>query len=50
VAVEDMPEYDPTGEVPCGEVVIRGPNVSPGYYRDAEKTYVFSFIALCIAH
>lgn len=38
VAVDDMPEYDPNGETPCGEVVIRGPNVSPGYYRDTEKT------------
>jgi len=38
VAVEDMPEYNPNGPTPCGEVVIRGPNVTPGYYNDPQKT------------
>jgi long-chain acyl-CoA synthetase len=38
VSVDDMPEYDPNGSVPCGEIAIRGPNVSPGYFRDPEKT------------
>ncbi len=38
VPVEDMPEYDPTAPIPTGEVAIRGPNVSPGYYKDEEKT------------
>jgi len=36
-AVPEM-KYDPYGEVPQGEILLRGPMVFAGYYKMADKT------------
>lgn len=33
-----MPEYDPQGEEPCGELLARGANMFKGYYKQTELT------------
>ncbi|EAS66934.1 fatty acyl-CoA synthetase [Dictyostelium discoideum AX4] len=40
IKLVDVPElgYDSNGEVQTGEVCLRGPSISSGYYKDEEKT------------
>jgi len=40
IKLVDVPEmgYTSDGDVETGEIVIRGPNVSQGYYKDPKKT------------